>query len=260
VSGENGVVDRLGGKGAIVTGAAKGIGRGIAEVFAEEGARVAVLDWDREAGQQTARELGRAAVYVEVDVSDEASVERAVAQAVSGLGGLQLLVNNAAIFILKGLEASVEDWQQMMAVNIMGPALMAKHSLPHLRRAGGGAIVNVGSVSSFIAQRNYLTYNATKAAIAEMTRCMALDLADDNIRVNGVCPGAVWSSQLEKMATEAKMTREQAMRDPRFGAEQIIKRIADPREIGYAALFLASDEASFVTGENLMVDGGWTAL
>jgi dihydroanticapsin dehydrogenase len=258
--GENAHMDRLRGKGAIVTGAAKGIGRGIAEVFAEEGARVAVLDWDREAGESAARELGDAAVYVEVDVSEEASVERAVDEAVAALGELQVLVNNAAIFILKGLEATVEDWQRIMAVNIMGPALMAKHSVPHIRRAGGGAIVNVGSVSSFIAQRNFITYNATKAAIAEMTRCMALDLVDDNIRVNGVCPGAVWSSQMEKMATEEGMTREQAMRDPRFGADQIMKRIADPREIGYAALFLASDEASFVTGENLMVDGGWTAL
>jgi dihydroanticapsin dehydrogenase len=249
---------RLSGKVAIVTGGAKGIGRGIAEVFAEEDARVAVLDWDREAGERTATELG--GLYVEADVSDEASVERAVERVVAELGSLHVLVNNAAIFVLKGIEATVEDWQRIMAVNIMGPALMAKHAVPHIRRAGGGAIVNVGSVSSFIAQKGFLTYNATKAAIAEMTRCMALDLVDDNIRVNGVCPGAVWSSQVQRMAAESGITREQAALDPNLGAAQIIKRIADPREIGYAALFLASDEASFVTGENLMVDGGWTAL
>ena len=253
---------RLAGKAAIVTGGAQGIGRGIAEVFAEEGAMVAILDWDVETGMRTAAELsaGRPVIYVEADVSDEPSVERAVAHVASEFGALHVLVNNAAVFVLKGLEASVEDWQRVMAVNIMGPALVAKHAVPHIRRAGGGSIVNIGSVSSFIAQRGTLTYNATKAAIAEMTRCMALDLVEDKIRVNGVCPGAVWTSQLEKMATEMGLTREQAALQPNLGADQMQKRIADPREVGYAALFLASDEASFVTGANLLVDGGWTAL
>ncbi len=255
-------MNRLAGKVAIVTGAAQGIGRGIAEVFAEEGAMVAILDWNVEAGTRTAAELsaGRRVIYVEADVSDEPSVERAVAQVASEFGALHVLVNNAAIFIFKGIEATVEDWQRVMAVNIMGPALMAKHAVPHIRRAGGGAIVNVGSVSSFIAQKGTLTYNATKAAIAEMTRCLALDLVEDKIRVNGLCPGAVWTAQVERMATEMGLTREQAALQPNLGAEQMMKRIADPREIGYAALFLASDEASFVTGANLMVDGGWTAL
>ncbi len=249
---------RLSGKVAIVTGGGQGIGRGIAEVYAEAGARVAILDCDVEAATATASELG--VLFVEADVSDEPSVERALECVVAEFRALHILVNNAAIFILKGLEASVEDWQRVMAVNIMGPALVAKHAVPHMRRAGGGAIVNVGSVSSFIAQRGMLTYNATKAAIAEMTRCMALDLADDNIRVNAVCPGAVWSSQVQRLAAERGLTREQAAFEPSLGAEQIMKRIADPREIGYAALFLASDEASFMTGAHVMVDGGWTAL
>jgi NAD(P)-dependent dehydrogenase (short-subunit alcohol dehydrogenase family) len=249
---------RLAGKVAIVTGGAQGIGRGIAEVYAEAGAAVAILDRDVEAGTATASELGL--LFVEADVSDEPGVELAVDRVVSELGALHILVNNAAIFVLKGLEASVEDWQRVMSVNIMGPALVAKHAVPHIRRAGGGAIVNVGSVSSFIAQKGMVTYNATKAAIVEMTRCLALDLAPDGIRVNGVCPGAVWSAQVQRLAAERGLTREQAALEPNLGAEQIVKRIADPREIGYAALFLASDEASFVTGANLMVDGGWTAL
>jgi len=249
---------RLDGKVALVTGGAQGIGRGIAEVYAEAGAVVAILDRDVEAGTATASELGL--LFLEADVSDEPGVEQAVDRVASELGALQILVNNAAIFVLKGLEASVEEWQRVMAVNIMGPALVAKHAVPHIRDAGGGAIVNIGSVSSFIAQREMLTYNATKAAIAVMTRCLALDLANDNIRVNAVCPGAVWSSQVERLAAEQGWTREQAALDPNLGASQIMKRIADPREIGYAALFLASDEASFVTGAHLMVDGGWTAL
>jgi dihydroanticapsin dehydrogenase len=193
-------------------------------------------------------------------VSDERGVEQAVTSVVSQFGTLHILVNNAAIFILKGIDATVEEWQRIMAVNIMGPALMAKHAVPHIRRAGGGAIVNIGSVSSFIAQEGFLTYSATKAAIAEMTRCLAIDLVDDKIRVNGVCPGAVWTAQVEQMATEMGLTREQAALQPNLGAEQMMKRIAEPREIGYAAVFLASNEASFVTGANLMVDGGWTAL
>lgn len=253
---------RLANKVAIVTGGAEGIGRGIGEVFVENGASVAILDWNPETGTSTAAELsdrGRV-IFVEADVSDEPSVERAIERVVAELGALHILVNNAAIFILKGIEATPADWRRIMAVNIMGPALMAKHAVPHIRRAGGGAIVNVGSVSSFIAQKGFLTYNATKAAMAEMTRCMALDLVDDGIRVNGVCPGAVWTAQVQGMVREMGLTREQAALRPNLGAEQMMKRIADPREIGYAALFLASDEASFVTGANLMVDGGWTAL
>jgi NAD(P)-dependent dehydrogenase (short-subunit alcohol dehydrogenase family) len=255
---EPGEGGRLSGKAAIVTGGARGIGRGIAEVFAEAGAAVAIIDRDGDAGSATASELGLR--FAEGDVSDESSVVTAVDGLVSELGGLDILVNNAAVFVLKGLEATVEDWQQVMAVNIMGPALVTKHAVPHIRRAGGGAIVNVGSVSSFIAQPGMLTYNATKAAIAEMSRCLALDLAEDGIRVNTVCPGATWSSQVQRIAAERGLTREQAALEPNLGAEQIIKRIADPREIGYAALFLASGEASFVTGAHLMVDGGWTAL
>jgi len=255
-------VNRLAGKAAIVTGGAQGIGRGIVEVFAEEGAAVAIVDRDAATAARTAEELaGRGRVVaIEGDVADEASVEQAVERVVAEVGGVDVLVNNAAIFIFRGIEASVEEWRQITAVNVIGAALMAKHAVPHMRRAGGGAIVNVGSVSGFIAQKGFLTYNATKAAIVEMTRCMALDLVDDNIRVNGVCPGAVWTQAAERYAREQGLTRETALRDPNLGAAQIMKRVADPREIGYAALFLASDEASFVTGENLMVDGGWTAI
>jgi NAD(P)-dependent dehydrogenase (short-subunit alcohol dehydrogenase family) len=256
-------VGRLSGKVAVVTGGAQGIGRGIAEVFAEEDAAVAIVDWEAERAGQTAAELaarGHRVLAVEGDVSDEASVEAAIARVVSELGGLDVLVNNAAIFILKGLEATPEEWRRILGVNVIGPALTAKHVVPHMREAGGGAIVNIGSVSSFIAQRGFLTYNATKAAIVEMTRCLALDLVDDGIRVNAVCPGAVWTSQVASMVSEMGLTRGEAALRPNLGAEQMMKRIADPREIGYAALFLASDEASFVTGASLMADGGWTAL
>jgi NAD(P)-dependent dehydrogenase (short-subunit alcohol dehydrogenase family) len=257
-------MSRLANKVAIVTGGAQGIGRGISEVFVENGASVAILDWNAETGAATAAELqlaGSPVVFVECDVSDEGSVEHAVERTVSELGALHVLVNNAGIFTpMKGIEASSEDWQRILAVNVIGPALMAKYAVPHIRHAGGGAIVNIGSVSSFIAQKGHMTYNTTKGAVAEMTRCMALDLVDDGIRVNGVCPGSVWTAETQRMTEELGLTREEVTMRPNLGLEQMMRRLADPREIGYAVLYLASDEASFVTGANLMVDGGWTAL
>jgi dihydroanticapsin dehydrogenase len=163
------------------------------------------------------------------------------------------------VFVLRGLEARPEEWRQVLDVNVMGPALVAKHVVPHLRKAGGGAIVNLASISSFIAQPHFLTYNASKAAIANMTRCMALDLAADHIRVNSVCPGAVWTQIVERITREAGLDRAAADAHPDWGGAHMIRRIAEPREIANAILFLASDEASFITAENLMVDGGYTA-
>jgi dihydroanticapsin dehydrogenase len=128
-----------------------------------------------------------------------------------------------------------------------------------MRKQGGGAIVNLGSISSFIAQPEFVSYNATKAAVANMTRCMAMDLAPDNIRVNAVCPGTVWTQIVERRAREQGLDRAAADKHPDFGAAAMIHRCAEPREIACAIAFLASDEASFITGENLMVDAGYTA-
>jgi dihydroanticapsin dehydrogenase len=141
----------------------------------------------------------------------------------------------------------------------MGPALVAKHVVPEMRKVGGGAIVNLGSISSFIAQPQFVTYNASKGAVANMTRCMAMDLAADHIRVNAVCPGTVWTSIVERLAREKGLDRASAEQHPDFGGSHMIKRMAEPREIAHAILFLASDEASFITAENLMVDGGYVA-
>jgi dihydroanticapsin dehydrogenase len=253
----------LEGKVAIVTGAAQGIGRAIADVFAGEGALVGLIDRDAEAGRAAAVEIvaatGQRTHYADADVSDPEQVARAVESIAEALGPPTVLVNNAAVFVLKGLEASVEEWRASFDVNVMGPALVTRCVVPHMRAAGGGAIVNIGSISSFVAQRGTLVYNASKGAIVEMTRCLALDLADDNIRVNSACPATVWTPAVAQMVADLGLTRESVGDRPNFGREQILKRIPDPPEIARAVLFLASDDSSFITGENLMVDGGWTA-
>lgn len=255
-------MNRLNGKVAIVTGGGQGIGRATCELFAEEGAAVVIADRNAETGQAAAEAINRKggkALCVPTEVTDEESIRRMVSQAMAKLGRVNILVNNAAVFVLKGLDASVEDWRQILEVNVMGPALVAKYVVPEMRKAGGGAIVNLGSISSFIAQPQFVTYNTSKAAIANMTRCLALDLADDNIRVNAVCPGTVWTPIVERLTKERGLDRATADKHPDFGASHMIKRLPEPREIAYAILFLASDEASFITGENLMVDGGYVA-
>lgn len=254
---------RLFGKVAIVTGGADGIGKATCELFASEGAAVVIADVDAGKGHATAARItagGGRVLFIETDVADEASIARMVAQAVAAFGKIDILINNAAVFVLRGIDATVEEWRRILDVNVIGTSLVAKHVVPEIKKSGGGAIVNLGSISSFIAQPQFVTYNATKAAIATMTRCMALDLAADNIRVNAVCPGTVWTQIVERLTREKGMSRKEADADPSWGGACMLKRIADPAEIAKAILFLASDEASYVTAAHLMVDGGYTAV
>lgn len=255
-------MERMQGKVAIVTGGGAGIGRATCELFAEESAAVVVAELDAETGRETVERIasrGGRAHFVQTDVADESSVQHMVAAAMGVFARIDVLVNNAAVFVLRGIEADPQEWRQVLDVNVMGPALVAKHVVPHMRQVGGGAIVNLGSISSFIAQPHFVTYNASKAAVANMTRCMALDLAADNIRVNAVCPGAVWTQIVQRITRAAGLDRAAADAHPDWGGAHMIRRIAEPREIAQAILFLASEEASFITGENLMVDGGYTA-
>jgi len=254
---------RLVGRVAVVTGGADGIGKAPCVRFAREGAKVVVADINTDLGPRSVAEIqatGGDALFVETDVAQEASIERMVATTVATYGRIDPLVNNAAIFVLRGIAAAVGGWRRILDVNVIGASLVAKHVVPHIRRAGGGAIVNLGSISSFIAQPQFVTYNATKAALATMTRCMALDLAPDKIRVNAVCPGTIWTQIVERLTREAGMDRAAADADPGWGGSCMLKRIADPAEVASAILFLVSDDASYVTGSHLMVDGGYTAV
>ena len=240
-------MNRLKDKVAIITGGAAGIGRATAELFAEEGAKVVVADMLTPEYET---------LFVKTDISNEDECRHVCDEAVRAFGRLDILVNNAAVFVLKGVEATVDDWQRSLSVNLVGTALMSKYACAHMKQSGGGAIVNLGSISSFVAQPSFVTYSATKAAILQMTRNLALDLAPFNIRVNCVCPGTILTR-----ATEEHMARVGMSKEDFIAAEapkHLLNRVGDPREVAYPILFLASDEASFITGTHLMVDGGYT--
>ncbi len=168
---------------------------------------------------------------------------------------MDYLVNSAVSFIGKGLDARTVDWERSLGVNVRGGANMVQSCYPHLKAAGGGAIVNIASISGHVAQPNRWTYNATKGAIISMTRCQALDLAPDNIRVNVVSPGWTWTPEVAKAADG-----DRAAWEPVWGRFSMLRRLGEPREIARAILFLCSEDASFITGAELAVDGGYMAL
>jgi NAD(P)-dependent dehydrogenase (short-subunit alcohol dehydrogenase family) len=250
---------RLNGKSAIITGAGAGIGEAIAVRFAEERARLVLNDIHErgvEAVLKSVTDLGATATIAIADISQEAGARKIAETAIQTFGGIDILVNNAADFTQKSVEAAeVADWQKVLGVNVIGTALVSKHCIPHMK-AKGGAIVNIASMSGVIAQPDFATYNASKGAVVTMTKCMALDLAPYNIRVNSVCPGCILTSASYREIERLGLTFEQ-WRD-RVAPLHMLARLGEPREVANAALFLASDEASFITAAHLMVDGGYT--
>lgn len=257
------IMKGLSGKVAIVSGGSSGIGKATCQALIDRGVRVMIADINIDAAQKTVADLngaGDVARFVKTDIANEDDVIHLMHACKAHFGRLDILVNCAALFIMKGLDATPDDWQKIMAVNVAGYALCVKHAVPLMREQGKGAIVNVSSMSGFIAQPNFWTYSASKGAVTNLTRCMALDLAGDNIRVNAVCPGSVWTQTIaDFMGQHMGLDRDGADRHPEIGAAHMLKRCADPAEIAEAICFLASDSASFITAENLMVDGGYTA-
>ncbi|MEW6566936.1 MAG: glucose 1-dehydrogenase [Chloroflexota bacterium] len=250
---------RLKDRVAIVTGAGKGIGWGIAKVFSQEGARVVIVDWDEAAGKKTAEEINQAggeALFVRCDVSDEGQVKAMVEQAVERFGRIDILVNNAGVGVYKSvLDASSADWDHCLAVNLKGVFLCSKYAIPHMQAAGKGAIVNISSVHSHATVNGVAPYAASKGGITALTRNMAIDYGP-TIRVNAIAPGWVLTPLIQSIFDGYEDPAEQQRL---VEQRQVMKRIGRPEDIGYAAAFLASDEASFITGTQLFVDGGLTA-
>lgn len=251
---------RLAGKTAIVTGAAQGIGLGIARVFARQGAVVMLSDVQRDAGARAADDItaeGGTAHYLDADVTREEDVRLLVARTVERFGGLDIVVNNAGVCLVRSAEAStVEEWDRTMAVNVRSIFLMAKFGVPPMRQRGGGAILNVASISSFVGQQNTPAYCASKGAVLMLTKSLAVDYGPDRIRVNCICPGITDTPMLQYHMGQTG--------DPDAAIAQRLKRVPMgamlyPEDMGHTAAFLCSDEAAGITGASLVVDGGYIA-
>ena len=247
---------RLDGKVAVITGAAGGMGREAALVFCAEGARVCVADVDRQRGEETAAEAGDA-FFFEVDVADPASVEGMYAATAERFGGVDVLYNNAGIAPGDDgsiLETEPEAWDRVQSVNTRGVYLCCKYGIPHLLERGGGSVINVASFVALLgAATSQISYTASKGAVLALTRELGVQFARKGVRVNALCPGPVETPLLLGIWGD----------DPAAAQRRLVHipmgRLAKPREVVNAALFLASDESSYVNAASFLVDGGLTA-
>ncbi len=251
------VVGRFAGKVAVVTGGTAGIGLAIALELVKEGATVTITGLPRDGDEAVAMlgDAGGDVLCMLGDMADDEFCERVVAQTVARFGRLDLLVNNAFSFLAKALDATRDDFAHSMAVGPVAFARMIQLAAVPMRAVGGGAVVNVSSISGFVAQKSRWTYNVAKGAVNQLTKCAALDLAPDGIRVNSISPGWIWTREVLKAADGDK-----AKYDPIWGEYHMLGRLGEPVECARAVLFLLSDDASFITGTDLPVDGGYQSL
>jgi NAD(P)-dependent dehydrogenase (short-subunit alcohol dehydrogenase family) len=241
----------LDGKVAIVTGGATSIGAAIVRSFHAAGTKVLIADIDDEAGSALAKALGENVVFRRTDITDDAQIDGCVDATVAAFGGIDILVNNACTMFDKGLQSSRQEWLAALNVNVVSGALFVGAVVPHMRRRGG-TIINFSSIAGKQGQRGRALYPASKAAILQLTRNEAMELAADKIRVNTVSPGWTWST------TIARLTKgDRAKADRIAGEYHPLGRVGDAEEVARAVLFLCSDDAQHITGIDLPVDGGY---
>ena len=244
---------RLKDKIAVITGSGKGLGEAMALLFSHEGAKTVVFDIDEPAGRETAEQIqeqGGEAIFVHGDVSNPDDAVRLIEAAVDAYGRVDVLVNNAGIHVDRTVADTTEaEWDRILGVNLKGVFLCSKAAIPQMRRQGGGNIICISSISGLIGQLNQAAYNASKHGIIGLVKCMAYDHALENIRANAICPG-VMNTPLVASVPEEHIAP--------YRKTSLLERFAEPSEVANAALFLASDESSYVTGSAMVVDGGYT--
>lgn len=254
-------MNRLTGKVALVTGGAVGIGRAACTRMAQEGAAVAIADVRDADGRALAADLvaaGHRAAFWHMDVSREAEVASVVGEVVATFGRLDVLVNNAGIVGANKPthEVTEAEWDALMAVNVKGVFFCTKHAVPHLKRAGGGSIMNLSSIYGLIGSADVPPYHASKGAVRLMSKTDALTYAPDRIRVNSIHPGYIWTPMLENFAAQSG---DVAAVRAGLNTKQPLGRIGEPDDIAWGIVYLASDESKFMTGAELVIDGGYTA-
>ncbi len=245
----------LGGKAAIVTGGATLIGAKVVETLHAAGAAVVSADINEADGRKAVDGLGDGVLFSRSDITDDAQLDGLVERCLDSFGAIDVLVNAAATYLDHGLDTSRDDWLTALNVNLVSGVLLTAKVAPHMAAVGGGSVINFASTSGKRATHRSFVYSATKAAILGITRNEAVKLADQGIRVNSVSPAWTWSNPVKAMSGG---DRERA--DTFAGAFHLPGRIADPEEVARVVVFLASDWASFITGEDIAVDGGYTAL